>query len=487
RRHRRGDRPQRRRPGARRSRHGALGDRLRARARRPRTRRRLGRPRGSPRMARRTSARRTRGGRCRDLSRPRARPRADLRGAAERARRRARPPGERPRRPGRDRRGDGLHGALRPEQHRHAGAARRARGRDGGLSRLGGHRRRGRSEPRPRHDPERSAPAQRVLERDRTGGDRRRSRPEPAPGAPRRPRAARHRGREGVLRRPRDARVDLPRRLVRRARTAADRVRVRLPEPAPRRPELKPALLLAAVALAAAGVERSEFRWTRTLSAPVRSGPIVFDADPSLFAYGGPDLSGLRIVDAGGAQVPWRPFPPAPAAPPQHVTLLDSGRGGGAAVALADLGVTRHVHDRIDLDVPGHGFVGTVTVSGSDDRQAFTVLGSTRIFDLAGAGGRVRSTAVAFPPSDFRYLRLRATGIARIDGATISGSSPDVRPRPVPATVHGLTIDLGGANVPVDTLRITASNARYDRLVRIEARNGGGPWQPIGHARIYRL
>jgi len=250
---------------------------------------------------------------------------------------------------------------------------------------------------------------------------------------------------------------------------------------------LKPALLLAAVALAAAGVERSEFRWTRTLSAPVRSAPIAFDADSPLFAHGGPDLSGLRIVDAGGTQVPWRPLPPAPAAPPQRVTLLDSGRGGGAAVALADLGVTRHVHDRIDLDVPGHGFVGTVTVSGSDDRRAFTVLGSTRIFDLAGAGGRVRSTAVAFPPSDFRYLRLRATGIARIDGATISGSSPDARPRPVPATVHGLTIDLGGANVPVDTLRITASNARYDRLVRIEARNGGGPWQPIGHARIYRL
>jgi hypothetical protein len=57
----------------------------------------------------------------------------------------------------------------------------------------------------------------------------------------------------------------------------------------------------------------------------------------------------------------------------------------------------------------------------------------------------------------------------------------------VPATTRDRTIDLGGANVPVDSLRITASNARYDRLVRIQARNGGEPWQPIGQARIYRL
>jgi len=249
---------------------------------------------------------------------------------------------------------------------------------------------------------------------------------------------------------------------------------------------LKVALLLAALALAA-GVDRNEFRWLRTLSAPAGGGPIVFDADPSLFAHGGQGFSALRVVDAGGDQVPWRPFPPAPAAPPQRVTLLDSGRSGGAAVALVDLGATGHVHDRIDLDVPGHGFVGTVTVSGSDDRRSFTVLGSTRVFDLAGAGGRARSTAVTFPPSDFRYLRLRATGIARIEGATVSGSSPDARPVPVPATVHDRTVDLGGANVPVDALRVTASNPRYDRPVRIEARNGGEPWREIGRAHIYRL
>jgi hypothetical protein len=145
------------------------------------------------------------------------------------------------------------------------------------------------------------------------------------------------------------------------------------------------------------------------------------------------------------------------------------------------------VHDRIDLDLPGQGFVGTATVWGSDDRQTFTQLGSTRIFDLAGAQGRARSTAVTFSPSDFRYLRLRATGVRSIDGATLSGRSPAAAAKPVPVRARGGILDLGGANVPVDLLRITAATPRYDRRVRIDARNGGEPWRTIADGRIYRL
>jgi hypothetical protein len=168
------------------------------------------------------------------------------------------------------------------------------------------------------------------------------------------------------------------------------------------------------------------------------------------------------------------------------VQLLDSGRSAGAAVALLDLGARRAVHDRIDLDLPGNGFVGTVTVSGSDDRRSFTLLASSRVFDIAGAEGRARSTAVTFPPSDFRYLRLRATGVPRIAGATISGRSPTAQVKPVQLVARGRVSDLGGANVPVDLVRITAANALYDRRVRIEAHNPGEPWRVIGDSRIYR-
>jgi hypothetical protein len=246
---------------------------------------------------------------------------------------------------------------------------------------------------------------------------------------------------------------------------------------------------LAVIALAATGVafHPDEFRWTRPLTAPGGGGPIAFDADAPLFARAGSELANLRVADSRNAQVPWRTLPPRPAPAPQSFRLLDRGRSGGAAVALVDLGAKRSVHDRIDLDLPGQGFVGTATVSGSDDRKTFTQLGSTRIFDLAGAQGRARSTAVTFSPSDFRYLRLRATGVRSIDGATVSGRSLAAAPKPVRAKVRGDVLDLGGANVPVDLLRVTATTPRYDRRVRIEARNGGEPWQTIAEGRVYRL
>jgi hypothetical protein len=167
--------------------------------------------------------------------------------------------------------------------------------------------------------------------------------------------------------------------------------------------------------------------------------------------------------------------------------LLNVGRAGGSAVALLDLGRHPGVHDRIDLELPGRGFVETATVTGSDDRRTFTLLGSSRIFDLAGAGARARNTAVTFSPSDFRYLRVSATGVARIDGATVSTHSPAgilylVRWR----SYHG-QLDLGGANVPVDSIRITATTNRYDRRVTVEARNPGGPWRTVADSRIFRL
>lgn len=253
------------------------------------------------------------------------------------------------------------------------------------------------------------------------------------------------------------------------------------------------AAALALAAPAAAGLDRSAFRYERTLRAP-GGGPIALEPDGALFAHAGPDLAGLRVVDAHGDQVPWRPLPDRAAAPPERVRVLNAGRRGSEAVALLDLGARRSVHDRVDLDVPGRGFVGRVVVLGSDDRRTFTRLGSSRIFDLAGAAGRARSTTVTFAPSDFRYLELRATGIAAIAGATVSGRAQRPELRAVPARVRIanrgrttlVTLDLGHANVPVDELRVTAATPRYDRPVEIEAGNRRIAVEGYGGGRAYR-
>jgi len=100
---------------------------------------------------------------------------------------------------------------------------------------------------------------------------------------------------------------------------------------------VKGLLAIAALALAAGTLDPSEFRWSRALTAPRGAGPIFFDADASLFAHGGSGFAGLRIVDAHGSQVPWRPLPGVTETQPKEVPLLDVGRQGRAAV-----GVVRH-------------------------------------------------------------------------------------------------------------------------------------------------
>jgi Protein of unknown function (DUF3999) len=253
------------------------------------------------------------------------------------------------------------------------------------------------------------------------------------------------------------------------------------------------ALVLAAPA-AAAGVDRREFRYERVLRA-APGGPIAFQPDGPLYGHAEIGFPDLRIVDARGQQVPWRSLPEQAPAPPEQVRVLDSGRRGGQAVALLDLGPGHRVHDRVDLAVAGRSFVGRATVLGSDDRRTFTSLGSTRIFDLAGAGGRVRSTAVTFAPSDFRYLELRATGVRRIVGATVSGKPQRLVLKPVSARVSSrqearqtvLLVDLGYSHTPVDRLRLTAATLRYDRSVEVEERDAGEQrWTLVADGRIFR-
>ncbi len=115
-------------------------------------------------------------------------------------------------------------------------------------------------------------------------------------------------------------------------------------------------------------------------------------------------------------------------------------------MALLDLGPHRGVHDRVDLDLPGQSFIGTATVSGSDDRA------HSPPSELRGCS--ISATCAvptwSFSPSDFRYLRLRVTGVTRIDGATVSDHHVANTARRVASSFAHGRFDLGGANVPVD-------------------------------------
>jgi hypothetical protein len=257
------------------------------------------------------------------------------------------------------------------------------------------------------------------------------------------------------------------------------------------------ALALLAAATLAGGVKSSELRYTRSVEG-AGGAHVAIEPDGAMFAHAQPDFGDVRVVDARGRQVPWRARPPARLEFEEPVLVLNSGRQGGAAVALFDLGPARVLRDRIVLEVPPRPFVGRAVVFGSDRRLGpYALLGGTGIYDVRGAQ-RARSTTVVFPVTDYRFLRVRATGVTRITGARVRvGPGEPLRivrtPERTSRRERGgqtiVTLDFGYRNVPVDELRISARTGRYDRTVRVDATNdrSSSAWRPVSSGRISRF
>jgi hypothetical protein len=247
---------------------------------------------------------------------------------------------------------------------------------------------------------------------------------------------------------------------------------------------------------AAVELDRTDFRYVRPLVADSGSGPVLVEPDGVLFEHAQPGFADLRIAEARGREVPWRRAGGGSGSPAEPVPVLNSGRQGRFAVALLDLGARRLVRDRVELEVPDRGFVGRAVVLGADDREGpFTRLSGTGIYDVRGAQP-ARSTVAVFQPSDFRYLLVRASGVSRIVGASVSGARE--RPqllrrdiRSVSRREEGIrtivTLDLGFRNVPVDELWIAAGTARYERPATVYGSNRQRGLKPLTTARIFRF
>lgn len=242
----------------------------------------------------------------------------------------------------------------------------------------------------------------------------------------------------------------------------------------------------------AATVDPADFRYERTLRSS--GGLTAFEPDGPMYEHAALDLRDLRVLDSGGRQVPWRLSSVRGDEHLRAARVLNAGTEGGAAVALLDFGPERVVRTRIQLDVPLRPFVGRAEVYGSDDRKRFTKLSSTAIYDVRGVT-RAVSTAVVFPPSDFRYYRIRATGVSEIRGATAEAVVAAADPVERKATItvrqqprHTLVeADLRYRRVWVHEVRFASSTPAFDRPVEISGSNDRGAFFPAGGGRVYRF
>ena len=180
------------------------------------------------------------------------------------------------------------------------------------------------------------------------------------------------------------------------------------------------AVVAAVLSALATGVDETQFRYTRTLAAPA-GAPVRFEPDGSLYGHARLDFSDLRVLDADGTQVPWRPAPAPAPVPSRPVALVARGRRDGIVSVVVDRGPVRPVIDRVELQVPDRLFVGRAVVQGSNTgaEGSYATLSTTPIYSVRGAVA-ARSTTAVFPPTDYRYLLVQAHGVSQITGATVA-------------------------------------------------------------------
>ncbi|MDP8911307.1 MAG: DUF3999 domain-containing protein [Actinomycetota bacterium] len=254
-------------------------------------------------------------------------------------------------------------------------------------------------------------------------------------------------------------------------------------------------LALAAPAPAlAVDVDATGFRYERRVKR-AEPGRVAIEPDEALLSHARPGLADLRILDADGNQVPWRVLSEGAGRARVHIPALNVGRRGASAVALLDLGPQRRIVDRLVLDIPDSKFVGRAFVSGADRRRRpYTHLGATTIYDVRGRR-HARSTTVSIRPTDFRYIWIRATDVARIDGATIARSAKRrLVEREVVQTKRRehegrtvVTLDVAYRDVPVDEVHVEAATPKYERAVEVAGSNDGAAFVPVGGGRISRF
>jgi hypothetical protein len=201
-----------------------------------------------------------------------------------------------------------------------------------------------------------------------------------------------------------------------------------------------------------------------------------------------PPGGGLAVLDPDGRAVPSRRVGAPRGTLP--IALAETGETADGWSVDFDTGPLPLAYGRLVV-TPTRETAAAVRVSGSDDRAAWTPLGSGSFVRLGDEAGLAR-TALDLPPSSFRYLRLewpRSAGFPALEGAAVvlreealpgapSLAAP-VRPASEPgswrvelpaAGLRGVRLALRGAGLERAPLRLLAAReGRWEPLADVAA------------------
>ena len=242
------------------------------------------------------------------------------------------------------------------------------------------------------------------------------------------------------------------------------------------------------------------------------AGRVAVRLDRDLYEGARADLGDLRVLGAGGREVPY---------------VIDRGERGrrgedlrpavrnrgwradGSATAVLDFGGRTGKH-RLALRLSGDNFRRRVAVEGGEGGTVWTTLvDEAWVFAVPGPEPS-RYETVELPENDFPLLRVvvhpvpdESSRPAIEDAAVPGDGSPRGREERLEvrwseaqdtrSRESWLALDLGARHQPVQAVVLDVADERFFREVRVEARReprapgGAVGWEEIGRGQVHRL
>jgi len=204
-----------------------------------------------------------------------------------------------------------------------------------------------------------------------------------------------------------------------------------------------------------------------------------------------PDAADLRLYSADGREIPYQLTIRRDVDTHSLFTTREFNRSTEGAIALAscDLGEKPRLHNQVRIATEGNNFRRMAQVDGSADGAQWANLASQAILFRFSSGGRtVEQNSVNYPPSSYRYIRVRVEHDPQVDRAApeitslgvlraehMSGKTTSfdatMEPREAdpfqgrPASIW--RIDLGG-RIPLQSLVLNLQEPTFSRPFQLD-------------------
>ncbi len=243
------------------------------------------------------------------------------------------------------------------------------------------------------------------------------------------------------------------------------------------------------------GESQSDWEFFSPLRIEADTEPPLVDTilTPDVFSRAKYDLSDLRLYDENDQVVPYSLRTLRPKNDRQNLELrvFNNTEGeNGASELTIEMKREGVEHNRIEIDVPGHNVRRAVVLEGSDDQKEWRRIIKTSLVRFRLGSKVMDGRGFDYPPSRYRYLRVRVfrdqhfdeqrveIGDVRVFHTVVIPGELSVREgllgarqptRGNGSAASSWTIDLGGSNVPCDSIEVEVDDDTFVRDYYVEA------------------